>query len=90
MIEVSTLSRGDAVRALDLRVELRRLVAVHHAVITNDADPSVPQRAKILGCDRCPLPSGLCSSPCGEKQQLPRIVDALINLMVNEVPGALI
>src|SRR5262249_27626032 len=39
--------RSNIVRAFDLRVELRRLVAVHHAVVTNDADPSVPQRAKI-------------------------------------------
>src|SRR5262249_54993767 len=88
VIEVSTLFCGDAMRALNLWVELRRLIAVHHAVVTNHADPSVPQRAKILGCGRCPLPSGLRRSPCREKQQLPRIVDALINLMVNEVLGA--
>jgi hypothetical protein len=33
--------RGHALGALNLRVELRRLVAVGHAVIPNDADPSV-------------------------------------------------
>ena len=33
--------RGDAVHALYLRVELRRLPAVGHAIIANDADPAV-------------------------------------------------
>jgi hypothetical protein len=46
--------RRHAMRALDLRVELRRLVAVGHAVIANDADPSVAQLAqRRLGMRKC-------------------------------------
>jgi hypothetical protein len=59
--------RGYAVRGLDLRVELRRLVAVVHAIIANDSDPSVTQLANVRSCDWCP-PSGCFGiPPCNEK-----------------------
>jgi hypothetical protein len=59
---------GHAVRALDLRVELRRLVAVSHAVIANDADPSVAQLAKVRSYDWYPASGRFGIPPCNEKQ----------------------
>jgi hypothetical protein len=59
---------GHAVRALDLWVELRRLMAVGHAVVANDANPSVAQLAKVSNCDWCPPPGRFGIPLSNEKQ----------------------
>jgi hypothetical protein len=60
--------RGHAVHALDLRIELRRLVAVGHAVIANDADPPVAQLANVRSCHWHPPYGRFGIQPRREKQ----------------------
>lgn len=59
---------GHAVRAFDLLIELRRLLAGVHAVIANDADPSVAQLAKLIVYDWDPPSGSFRIPPCNQKQ----------------------
>jgi len=68
---------------LDLRIELRRLAAIGHPVLANDANATMAQLTSGYRLRRPTLGGGRIL-PCDEKQQLARIGDALEDLLIDD------
>lgn len=67
-----------------VRIILRRLGAIEHAVFADAPHAPVPLLANA--CERRRPPS-LCifrGFPCSEKEHLPRIIDALLDIVFDE------
>src|SRR5580658_7985573 len=66
------------------RIVLRRLAAVEHAVVADGAHRAMAQLAiPIRGR---PVSSLIGVAPGGQEQQLSRVVDALIDVVVDQPP----
>ena len=63
--------RGNALRALDLGEELRRLAAIAHAVIANDAHPAVAQLSNPPSPTGVHLPAASASRQVTRSRSLP-------------------
>jgi hypothetical protein len=77
-------------RGLDLRIELRCLPAIEHAVIADDANAPMARRLRRLRPVRRPRSGSLRVSPGRQEQELAGVVDALEDLVVDKTLAALV
>src|SRR5215467_7128262 len=76
--------RSGAARAWDLVEKLRRLAAVRHAVVPDDANVPASDIFGGLATGRCPGVRSSCVVPQPEDDELARIIDALEHLDVDD------
>src|SRR6516225_487485 len=76
--------RSRAARAWDLVEKLRRLAAVRHAVVPNDANVPASDIFGSLETGRCPGVRSSCVVPEPEDDELARMIDALEHLDVDD------
>src|SRR6476620_8620348 len=68
--------RMPGLASLRIRMELRCLATIEHAVVTHDPYPAMPQTLDSAGFHRRPLARGPCILPRHQQRQLARVVDA--------------